>query len=117
MFSNKLKYTINIVFCLIIVFSAVFAGAPTVDWPTGENTTNKVQKVTGNVWATVRVIVQILAVAAVVFAGLRYMFTSADGRADIKKDMLYLVIGAVLVFGATTVINFVVDATNEIIGK
>lgn len=117
MFSNKLKITINIVLCVVFVFSVVFATAPTTNWPSAQESVNKVNKITGNVWATIRVIVQILAVAAVVFAGLRYMFSSADGRADIKKDMLYLVIGAVLVFGATTVISFVVNASNEIIGN
>ena len=69
----------------------------------------------GRTWATVVTIVQILAVAAVVFAGLRYMFASADQKADIKKSMGTLAIGAVLVFGATTVIKFVSNATNQII--
>ena len=31
-------------------------------------------------------VVQILAVAAVVLAGVRYMFASADQKADIKKE-------------------------------
>jgi len=67
-----------------------------------------------NIWATVVTIVQILAVAAVVFAGLRYMFASADQKADIKKSMGTLAIGAILVFGATLVIQLVAGFTDVI---
>lgn len=70
---------------------------------------------TADVWATVAVVVRVAAVACVVFAGLRYMFASADQKADVKQGMIYLAIGAVLVFGATYVINLVVGSAKEII--
>ena len=69
----------------------------------------------GNAWATVVVIAQILAIAAVVFAGLRYMFASADQKADIKKSMGTLAIGAVLVFCAATVLRFIQTSAEEVI--
>ena len=69
-----------------------------------------------NAWAAVRLILQILAVAAIVFAGVRYMFASADQKADIKKSMVILVIGAVFVFGASIIIDFIVQATGSITG-
>lgn len=67
------------------------------------------------VWNSVALILQILAIAAVVFAGVRYMFASADSKADIKKSMGILAVGAILVFGATTIINFIVTLTGEVI--
>ncbi len=69
----------------------------------------------GNTWATVTTIVQILAIAAVVFAGLRYMFASADQKADIKKSLGTLAIGAILVFCAATVLRFIQTSAGEII--
>ena len=69
----------------------------------------------GNIWQTIVTIVQILAIAAVVFAGIRYMFASADQKADIKKSMGILVVGAVLVFGASTLLKFVSTAANEVV--
>ena len=57
------------------------------------------------IWGTVLLVLQICAVAAFVLAGVRYMFASADQKADIKKSMGVLAIGAVLVFGATTVLE------------
>ena len=68
------------------------------------------------VWSTILTILQIAAVAAIVIAGVRYMFASADQKADIKKGMIGLVIGAVLVFAASTVVQFIVTATNQITG-
>ena len=80
---------------------------------TGSNTLNTSVQ---NIWASVLSILQILAVAAVVFAGVRYMFASADAKADIKKQMIILVLGAILVFAASTVIKLIVDVTGEIAG-
>lgn len=78
---------------------------------------NTIGSVSGNIWSTVILIVQILAIAAVVFAGVRYMFASADQKADIKKQMIILVIGAVMVFGASTIIKLIADTTSEVSKK
>jgi len=82
---------------------------------TSNTSIGTVNATANKIWGTVTLILQIAAVAAVVFAGVRYMFASADTKADIKKQMVILVIGAVLVFGATTVINFIVTVTNEVL--
>lgn len=66
------------------------------------------------VWSTVTLILQVLAVAAIVFAGVRYMFASADAKADIKKQTIGLVVGAILVFGASMIVNFIVNVTREV---
>lgn len=73
-----------------------------------------IDKSVNKVWSTVLTILQIAAVAAIVIAGVRYMFASADQKADIKKGMIGLVVGAVLVFAASTVVQFIVTATDQI---
>lgn len=80
----------------------------------GGSASGTISKLSGNIWQTVILIVQILAVAAIVFAGVRYMFASADQKADIKKSMITLVIGAVLVFGASTIISIIANTTAEV---
>lgn len=71
-------------------------------------------KAVNKIWGTVTLILQVLAVAAIVFAGVRYMFASADGKADIKKQTIGLVVGAVLVFGASMIVNFIVNVTKDV---
>ena len=72
----------------------------------------KVVSTAKNIWATAASVVQILAVAAIVFAGLRYMFAAADTKADIKKQTIVLMLGAVLVFSAVTFLGVISDAIN-----
>lgn len=67
------------------------------------------------IWGIILVVLQVAAVAALVFAGVKYMYASADQRAEIKQSLMYLAIGAVLVFGAATVIGFVTEAFDEIV--
>lgn len=76
---------------------------------------NQVSNVVNNVWGTVALVVQVLAIACVVFAGLRYMFASADAKADIKRQTIILVVGAVLVFGATYIIDLIANVTDDIL--
>ena len=109
----KKIFAITLCIAMIAVcFSTIFA-APTD--PYDASLVNPALKTKAkNTWATVVVIVQILAVGCVVFAGLRYMFASADQRADIKQGLIYLGVGAVLVFAATTVISVVAKAAKDV---
>ena len=81
----------------------------------GGNAAGGITKAAASIWQTIATVIQILAIAAVVFAGLRYMFASADQKADIKKSMGVLAIGAVLVFGATLVLKLIAGAANSVL--
>ena len=97
--------------------SIMAAGNATVEKVNGLATgagVGSIDKSVNKVWSTVLTILQIAAVAAIVVAGVRYMFASADQKADIKKGMIGLVVGAVLVFAASTVVQFIVTATEDI---
>lgn len=103
-----------IMLCLFVT-TPVLAGGISTNFPAATGSVNTVNDSARKVWGSVITVVQILAFAAVVFAGLRYMFASADQKADIKKGLGMLAIGAILVFAASTVVQFVVKAADEII--
>ena len=105
---------VMVVFTLPSVCYATY-GDVTVNLPGGTSGNDMLNKAVGNVWETFALIIQVLSIGTVVFAGLRYMFASADKKADIKKGLIYLAFGAALVFGATTIVQFIVDFGNEII--
>ncbi len=88
---------------------AVSAGLPN----TGSNKISGVTNLAGTIWNTVAVIIQILAIAAIVIAGVRYMFASADEKADIKKQTVILIVGAVLVFAAVPLAQFIGNLANS----
>ena len=86
----------------------------TIPSTVGDESIGSVDSAVGKAWNTIKLILQILAIAAIVFAGVRYMFASADQKADIKKSMGILAVGAALVFGATLIIDFITTVTSQI---
>lgn len=66
------------------------------------------------IWSSVKLILQIAALSALLFTGVRYMLASADQKADIKKSTMALVIGVVVVFGTTIIIDFVTKVAGEL---
>ncbi len=74
-----------------------------------------VRGVIDRIWGTAKVIIQILAVAVIVGTGVRYMFMSADQRADIKRQTVILLAGAAIVFGTTEIITFVQKVGSDIL--
>ncbi len=113
--SKKVKLLLMVIMVIscIITVSSVYANIST-NFPESDN--HKIDKVDTSVkkiWGSVVVIVQVLAFAAIIFAGLRYMFASADRRADIKRGLIMLALGAILVFATSTIVSFVVNVTND----
>ncbi len=115
--SKKIMLRVLPVLLLVVVVLASNVFAVSTDMPTTDKKIGSVNDAANTIWGTVLLIFQILAIAAIVFAGIRYMFASADQKADIKKSMIILVLGAILVFGASTVAKFIMTATNEVIGN
>lgn len=81
----------------------------------GNATVGRLSSATGKIWSTFAIIAQMLSITAIIFTGLRYMFTNADERADIKMQTILLVIGASLVFAAVPFANFIIGVVNQTI--
>ena len=93
-------------------------GAQSPDFPSEgapSGSASELEDTIGNAWATVAFVVQALSIGCIVVLGLRYMFASADKRADIKHGLTMVVIGSVFTFCAATVARFVVDAGSDIL--
>ena len=103
----------------VLLVVAVMVGGTVygIDVPTTGSASDSLKTAFGNVYATIIVVVQWIAILCVVFAGLRYMMASANDKADIKKQTLVLVIGAILVFGATFVLGIIENFTNDTINQ
>ena len=120
---SKTLKSILVVFILVIImmgkvnFCAISNPSPgepnETDTMVIGSDSNYITKVTKNFWFNFSFVVQILAVAAVVFAGVRYMFASAEAKADIKQQTMILIFGAVLVFGAVTVASLINTAVTS----
>lgn len=114
---KKLCAIIMILMITIISLNTVLAADFTPSEPeySQDSVPENMRDEVSDIWATVKVLIRMLAVGCVIFAGLRYMFASVDQKADIKQGLIYLTIGAVLVFGATLVIDLVTNATKQVL--
>lgn len=61
----------------------------------------------GRLWATIRIVVNVCAILGVILIGLKYMFASANTRADLKTELMPMFIGIMLVFCSINVINYI----------
>lgn len=82
--------------------------------PGTNDSQSAINRVIGNAWATGIVIVQLLSLIIVVITGIRYMNASAEKKADIKTGMINLFRGALLVFAASTIANYIVGFGKDI---
>ena len=67
----------------------------------------------GRAWNMIRAILRVVAVSVIIYCGVRYMFASADQKADIKKSLGVLMLGTAITFATTIIVDFVVDIAKD----
>lgn len=77
-------------------------------------TTAKLDSIGPVVITIVRTIGVIVAIVVLLILGIKYMAGSAEQRAEYKKTMVPYVVGAVLLFAATTIVSMIYDLVKEI---
>lgn len=77
---------------------------------------NDFDSISGNIWTTFSTIVNIVMVLIVVIYGLKYMWASADDKANLKKGAVPMVVGAILIMCTVQILSFIVDITENTIG-
>lgn len=111
--NKKMKriFSVVLTFVLLIAMSAtVFAKVPGIKNPTNSTIDN----VAGNALGWVRWFGYAIAVAMLLYIGIKYMMASANEKADLKKGSINYVIGAVLVAAASTLVGAFVDIGSKI---
>ncbi len=98
-----------------IVFADDLSNFNDTGFNTGTESVEKIDTAVLKIWKTVVTILQIASVAAVIITGLKYMFASSEKKADIKSMSLGFIVGAVIVFGSSYVVSFVINAVQDTI--
>jgi len=69
-----------------------------------------------NLGATIVTIMQtvgiVVAVVILLILGIKYMIGSAEEKAEYKKTMIPYLVGAILIFASTTIVNVVYNMAN-----
>ena len=72
-------------------------------------------KIAGTTIRLINYVVKYLALAGLVYLGINYMIASAEGKANMKVNMAGAVIGVIFTFLATNVVQFIIDAGDQIL--
>lgn len=104
--------TVSILITLGTSVFATTAGGVTITEPGGNNAFSGMgNKVLGYIqWFG-----YVIAVGMLLFIGIKYMMSSANEKADLKKGSINYVIGAVLVATAATVVGFFQSVGKDVI--
>ena len=128
--SVKIITTLLLVIMLVMSFSNIaFAGgssASTSGGVTGVITNIKdaaneqinndsgVASLGGQIVGIIQVVGIVVAVVILLILGIKYMTGSAQEKAEYKKTMIPYIIGAALVFAATTILNVIFNLATSI---
>ena len=78
----------------------------------GNVQTNDLTKVGNNIVTIIQVVGIVIAVIVLLVIGIKYMMGSASEKAEYKKTMIPYIIGAILLFAATTIANAIYNFAN-----
>ena len=82
--------------------------------PTKTVETTSLTNMGAQIVAVVQTIGIVVAVVILLVLGIKYMVGSAEEKAEYKKTMIPYLVGAVLIFAATTLVNVVYQMANSI---
>lgn len=118
---NKIAKVITIALIammLIATITPVFA-APDPSAYTGEGSnaqTTKIDSLGQDIVKIVSTIGSVISVIVLIVLGIKYMMGSAEEKAEYKKTLMPYVIGAVLVFAASTIAGVIFSFSQNIQG-
>ena len=76
--------------------------------------TNMVFNIGSTVLGIVQAVGYVVAVVILVWLGVKYIMASPDGKADIKKQAFAYILGAILLFAASTIVGIISSVANTI---
>lgn len=95
--------TILIVFIFILNNFSIAALTPSDFENPDTSYSGDIESVGGSMLNILSIIASAISIIAIIALGIKYMMGSAEERAEYKKTLLPYFIGAVFVFGATTI--------------
>lgn len=110
---KKTSKIVSLVLLSVIMITVLSTSVLAVEDPSkwdGSNSTVNTAKIDGlgqNIVSIVSTIGSIISVIILVVLGIKYMMGSAEEKAEYKKTLLPYIIGAALVFAASTIASIV----------
>lgn len=75
--------------------------------------TGDIQTVGQKIMGIINTVGVVIAVVILMILGIKYMMGSAEEKAEYKKTMIPYLVGAILIFASTTIVNVVYNIANS----
>ena len=108
---------VSIILCIIMSLTTVFADefkAEDFNGLGGTTDLSKVQSAGQTIAQVIRNVGILIAVVMLMIIGIKYLVGSAEQKAEYKKTMIPYIVGAVLIFAASTIASAVITMANNI---
>lgn len=106
---------IFLIFCITnIAFATDASDKGNFDFTAFDSTSNAsadeaAKHIMGTGIQTVKVVGYGISIVMLLYIGIKYMLAAPSEKADLKKSLVIFTVGAVLVFGATTVLDIIIN--------
>ena len=108
--TNKIVVALCIVVAILMIGVSSFATVtPDKFVPKDPANTDAILNLGGSIIGVVRTVGVLVAVVILLILGIKYMMGSAEEKADYKKSMVPYLVGAVILFAASTIAGIVYD--------
>lgn len=74
------------------------------------NLNANVLKPVKSAYSTIYTVFQIIGMGGIVYMGVKYMYAGSDDKAQIKKTLIWVVVGVLFLFAAPSIIDFISGA-------
>lgn len=114
---SKIISAVLIITTILSAFTMVFAGDNVPPIPTGSKPSSgadDVSSITSMVIYVIQIIAFAAAVIMLIFVGIKFLTASPEGKAEIKKTAIIYVVGAILLFAATGILQIVQSLAGNI---
>lgn len=105
------------VLCVFLLYASIInysvAADPNEIYDVLGSGNNPLANATGTIIGIIRWVGVAILIGAIMVKGIKYITASPEGKADIKKDIIMLVIGAVLLFAITTLVDIIYDLVGQ----
>lgn len=100
------------VMLMMTLSTTLFALTPDQLTPQSTGADTQIQDIGGKIFGAIRTVGVVLSVIMLAILGVKYMMGSSEEKAEYKKTMIPYLIGAVLIFGASTIAGMVYNMTS-----
>lgn len=84
---------------------------------TPDTSSDKFNQTAGSVIKLIQYVGSGIALIVITMYGAKYMLASPQDKADVKKQIIPIIIGCVLLFGTVNLVSLVADTTEQVLSK